>query len=450
VLFGKNGAGKSLLMRGLRDQQKGTYHYVSPERAGNIEFNANYMQQELSPHTRSSRNSVNLSPTYREAVISRIQAFLAKRGNIREGYIIENPLEIESMLQSLLPEFVFQIKDGSPPFSFTRVLDDQEISSVNHLSSGESQVLTLALDILLICAMWRLEGLKQGVLLIDEPDCHLHPDLLQHLAKFFVDVVEKYSVQMIVATHSTPLLSAIGHYGDTKTSIVYINNAMPEQRASRFTDTLQELATCLGGHALMGPLFGAPLLLVEGDDDYVIWSQVPRHGIIKLAVIPCAGSKIDQYRRSLENIFASLLSQRTTPSAYVLKDGDKPNTTSGFTHVKCLNLVCHESENLYLTDEVLASFGYTWETAKTKIKEQSGEYGNKSTMLSDVDSWDRKFADIKRVIKEIAAILDEKHVLWSVRVGKCIGEKRPNGQLAEFLGNALVTALWEPTGSTDS
>lgn len=351
-------------------------------------------------------------------------------------------IEVEEMLQSLMPEFVFKIKDGSPPFSFRRALDTQDITSVNVLSSGESQILTLALDILLICAMWRLENTTQGVLLIDEPDCHLHPDLLLQLAKFFTSVVERYGVQMIVATHSTPLLSAIGHYGGTKTSIVYINNAVPEQRAKRFTDDLQELATCLGGHALMGPLFGAPLFLVEGDDDYVIWSQVPRHGVIKLAVIPCDGSKIDQYRRTLENIFTSLLPRQTAPSAYALRDGDRPVTTDTFTYVKCLNLACHESENLYLTDEVLASLGVTWETAKAKIKEHSSEYGSKSTILDGVDSWDRKLADIKSVIKEVAVILDEKRVPWMVRVGKCIGEKRPTGQLAEFLGHPLVAALW--------
>ena len=35
----------------------------------------------------------------------------------------------------------------------------------------------------------------------------------------------------------------------------------------------------------MGPLFGVPLLLVEGDDDYRIWNEIPRHHITSFAVI---------------------------------------------------------------------------------------------------------------------------------------------------------------------
>ena len=442
VLFGKNGAGKSLLLRSLRDQNRETYHYTSPERAGDIGFNASYMQDELVAASRANKSIANLFPNYREATIARIQAFLAKRGNVRKNQIDENPSDVEEMLQALMPEFIFKIKDGNPPFTFTRVFDGQGISSVSLLSSGESQILTLALDILLICAMWRLDNISRGVLLIDEPDCHLHPDLQQQLAKFLNSVVDKYDIQMIIATHSTTLLSAIGYHGRGKTSIVYLNNAIPAQRATPFNESLQELATCLGGHALMGPLFSAPLFLVEGDDDTLIWSQVPRHGIVKLAAIPCDGSKIDQYRRTLEHIFGSLLPASTVPSAYALKDGDKPVTNTGFIHIKCVNLVCLESENLYLTDEVLAALGITWEDAKIKIKSQSSKYGKKSKRLSEVDSWDRKSEDIKDVIKELAAILDEKHVHWAIRVGKCIGEKRPSGQLAEFLGDNLVDALW--------
>ena len=41
-------------------------------------------------------------------------------------------------------------------------------------------------------------------------------------------------------------------------------------------------------------------MLVEGDDDYKIWSQAPRHGIVKISVIPCDGQQIDKYQKLLE------------------------------------------------------------------------------------------------------------------------------------------------------
>ncbi len=65
-------------------------------------------------------------------------------------------------------------------------------------------------------------------------------------------------------------------------SCIYLDRTKSDFSAQPFTSVTKELSACLGGHALMGPLFGVPILLVEGDDDYRIWSQVPRHHIISL------------------------------------------------------------------------------------------------------------------------------------------------------------------------
>lgn len=442
VIFGKNGTGKSMLLRKLRDTNNASFHYASPERAGEISYNAGFVQEEQSGDSRANKRNRNLAPTYREEVIARIQAYLSKRGNQRTRKIRVEPSLIEDELQILMPDFKFKIKDGNPPYSLTRILTDQPVSSVNDLSSGESEVLTLALDLLLICALWKLDRQKKTVLLVDEPDTHLHPDLQQHLAKFLVKVAADYKVQILVSTHSTTLLSALGYHGKDKTSVIYLNNVQEAQKATKFNGVLQQLATCLGGHALMGPLFNAPLVLVEGDDDYRVWSQVPRHGKINLSVIPCNGDEINNYQKTLETIFASLLGATSSPSGYLIKDSDKSCSDVG-QHIKCLLLACHEVENLYLTDEVLQSMGTTWEQARTEIKNQSNNFGNKAEHLQQVDSWDRKTIDLKSVINEISVILDAKKVPWTMRIGKCIGAGKPQGQLAEFLGDGIVGALWE-------
>src|SRR5262245_51059346 len=45
----------------------------------------------------------------------------------------------------------------------------------------------------------------------------------------------------------------------------------------------------------------------------------------------------------------------------------------------------------------------------------------------------RLSGDVKRVINEVAKILDKKNVAWTQRVGSAIGRRRPTGELAEFL-----------------
>ena len=43
VIFGRNGSGKSLLLRSCRDQDQDHHHYVNPERAGNITFSPSWL-----------------------------------------------------------------------------------------------------------------------------------------------------------------------------------------------------------------------------------------------------------------------------------------------------------------------------------------------------------------------------------------------------------------------
>jgi predicted ATPase len=451
ILFGKNGSGKSKLLRTLRDTEQSIYHYTSPERAGDITHDVGISQGELNAPSRAGRRQQNLSTTYRQEAVSRIQALLIKIGYLagRKKACPINFQDIENFLQILLPDFQFNITEQNPPYEFKRVHNDEQVSSVNTLSSGEAEILTLALDLLTICAMWELDKQINRVLLIDEPDTHLHPDLQQHLGHFLVQLLDKYKVQMIVASHSTTLLSALGYHGGEKTSVIYLNNSINEQKAIKFEKTLQELSTCLGGHALMGPLFGAPLLLVEGDDDNKIWSHVPRYHKVKLAVIPCNGAdEVKNYQKTLEKIFASLRTDQTEAVGFALLDGDQALPTADANNpqanIKYIKLACRESENLFLTDEVLTSLDLSdWGAAKIKIKAESINYGAKKTQLDQCGLWDRKSSDIKEVILQLSQILSPKNVPWTQRVARCIGDKKPEGQLADFLGIDLIESIWK-------
>ncbi len=198
----------------------------------------------------------------------------------------------------------------------------------------------------------------------------------------------------------------------------------------------------------MGPLMGSPLLLVEGDDDSRIWSQVPRHHVVDFAVIPCGGDEIKEYQKTLEQIFSCLLDPVESAIGFALLDGDKnppvPDSDNPQNFIRFLQLNCHEAENLYLTDEVLAVLELTWPDAKEKIKAAAHKHGEKQPLLAQVDDWDRQRHDLKGVINEVAKILDDKNLPWTVRVGKIVGSIRPTGQLGEFLGDDLINALWGP------
>ena len=455
VLFGRNGSGKSVLLRQWRDKSIENVHYVAPERTGEMDLQPQYMREEIAPKGRQNASRRNYMPNYRRRIVARIQTYFMSRGNYRgEGKAPCPPDEIERLAGSLLTDFNLAIKGTAElPYQLERIETAEIIKNVDQLSSGEAQLVTIGLDILTIASIWEMSAQVNRIVLIDEPDAHIHPDLQVRFADFMFRVAGLFQLQIVVATHSISLLAAIGQFGGDKTSVIYLNRRQTEYRAQRFGSVKKELAACLGGHILMGPLFGSPILLVEGDDDYRIWSQVPRHHIASFAVIPANGDEIRKYQKTLEHIFSSLRERNQAPCGYALLDGDKrlpvPNRDNPQKHIRFIGLSCHESENLYLSDEVLAAMGTDWEAAKDMIVCKSTDYGKKAQALSAACTWDRRTADLKEIINETATIVDPKHLHWTVRLGRVIGATVPSGQLAAFLGETTVKALWPKAESSE-
>ncbi len=290
--------------------------------------------------------------------------------------------------------------------------------------------------------IWELDRQQKRVLLIDEPDAHIHPDLQIKFADFLCHIARQFKVQLFVATHSTTLLAALGQFGGDDVGIVFVRADVAEMRAEPFDAVGRELAALLGGHLLMGPLFGAPILLVEGDDDYRVWVQASRSGSIGLCVLPGNGDEIKKYRASLEKVFAAL-SDNAQLRGYAIVDGDKyEHEVPAAQYVPFIRLNCHEIENLYLSNEVLAAMGHTWETAVAAISQEAHRFGERQEELLELSAIDRQSADLKELIPHIAEILDKKGLLWTVRLGKVIGASRPSGMLSEFLGPEVMAALW--------
>lgn len=448
VLFGRNGSGKSVLLRAWRDKSLENVHYVTPERTGEMDLQPQFMREEIVAIGRKNASGRNFMPDYRRRIVARIQAYFMSRGNYRgDDRAPGSPEKIEQFVGSLLTDFQLAIVGSAElPYELKRIETDEIIKNVDQLSSGEAQLVMIGLDILTIASMWEVGEQEQRTILIDEPDAHIHPDLQVRFADFVFQIAKEFELQVVVATHSVTLLAALGQFGGEKTSVIYLNRQKAEYKAQHFGSVQKELSACLGGHVLMGPLFGSPILLVEGDDDYRIWSQIPRHHITNFAVIPSNGDEIKQYQKTLEQIFCSLRENDEVPCGYALLDGDKnlpvPNDNNPQKHIRFIGLVCHESENLYLSDEVLADIGTDWNTAQVLIVEKSAEYGEKAGALSGAANWDRANSDIKSLINQIAEIIDPKKLLWTVRLGRVMGSDIPSGQLAQFLGETVVSTLW--------
>jgi hypothetical protein len=164
------------------------------------------------------------------------------------------------------------------------------------------------------------------------------------------------------------------------------------------------------------------------------------------------GEEIKRYQRALENIFKCLREPGQPPCGFALIDGDKPkpqpSATNTQDHIRFVQMNCHEAENLFLSDEVLSDLSTNWVDAAQRISERASEFGQKAQTLAGAESWDRQQVDVKDVIEQISYILDPKGVHWTSRVGRAIGRRRPEGQLAHFLGAEVLAALWPRTNET--
>ena len=155
VLFGRNGSGKSVMLRSWRDQSLDNVHYVTPERTGEMDLQPQYMREELEPIGRKNASSRNYVPEYRRRIVTRIQAYFMSRGNYRGGDMAPGaPQYIEEFISSLLMDFNLTIVGSSVlPYELTRIENDEIIRNVDQLSSGEAQLVTMGLDIMTIASM---------------------------------------------------------------------------------------------------------------------------------------------------------------------------------------------------------------------------------------------------------------------------------------------------------
>ena len=74
---------------------------------------------------------------------------------------------------------------------------------IDELSSGEKQCLIM----IFMASRWLMEG---GILLIDEPDLHLHVSLQRQVIHHLEQIVHNHNGQLLITSHSPTMWSEFG------------------------------------------------------------------------------------------------------------------------------------------------------------------------------------------------------------------------------------------------
>ncbi|WP_441277434.1 AAA family ATPase [Tardiphaga sp. 172_B4_N1_3] len=472
VVMGKNGSGKSTLLR-ILDQQKaqlpqiGTCRYITPERGGQLTYDGSIETADSqNPGWKDDVRRNNRYESFRQMSVSeyrrletlvlrKIATDKATRQDL--GFSFDTTLNaINNLLDNVRIEpghgVGFEIKDKIGGAK----------RPANSLSSGEAELISLAIEILAFA--YETEGYKDrdSYLLLDEPDVHLHPDLQERLMTLLKNAVADRQITVIIATHSTAILGALSD--EDSTSVGFI---LPRQNAIEFmpiVSSIRDILPIFGAHPLSNVFNSNPILLVEGEDDERIWQQAARTSQGRIRVWPCHAGDIqslDDYENKVELIAGAVYDKAR---AYSLRDRDEnPYEIDDKPIVKRMRLFCRAAENLILSDDVLKRMGTDWETIRASIGdwlEKFPDHQQFPAMKDFRDSgYDRRTSDIKE-LRNIIMMLAGSNKAWEVVVGQSIAglltgpTTSGDHSLPAYLGQKLIEALkltrpkcWEASAS---
>jgi energy-coupling factor transporter ATP-binding protein EcfA2 len=434
VLLGKNGCGKSTVLKGLDGGlDKNTYgrvRYISPERGGLLNYEPNIEQNiATNPDWMSGERRKNQSRNFRQqsAVLFRMLELLVLREIERDQFLPDYmPRSFDEVLDPIngLLERVRIERNKIKAFNVID-RDTGAEAPTDALSSGESELISLGIE----CLAFRhdCDPNKPNVLLIDEPDVHLHPDLQNRLARFILEAFRDTNVTVVMATHSTALLAGVAT--DASAGISFMPRRQLELEFQAITDVDRAILPIFGAHPLSNVFNEAPVLLIEGEDDERVWQQAVRSAAGKIRLYPCVvdgNAHFAEFEAEVNKLISAVYDNAR---AFSLRDRDtSPEAIDDVGHVSRMRLSCRAAENLMLSDDVLASAGSDWpgirDAIEAWIANNGGHKFHGEMVCFRDEGFDRKGFDLKNIRNILLGLISNKP--WEVLVGQRIANVAKN------------------------
>ncbi len=453
ILLGKNGCGKSILLRrveqGLVGQDGyGKTKYITPERGGSLVYQAG-IEQNLANDVNwlSGQRRGNLTPDFRQQSVAqyrKLETLVLRKFEQDQTQSTFDPYvtKINALLDNI------EIKRHETAFKIFRKGTQTELTAET-ISSGESELISLGIE----CLIFTEELIESGenILFLDEPDVHLHPDLQVRLMHFLRDLVCRSNFKILIATHSTAILGALESYSDTHLAFMVFDQKEIDFKA--ISAVYKKVLPVFGAHPLSNIFNEAPVLLVEGEDDERIWQQTVRSSGGKIKIYPCSVdsiSNMNDFEQEVQKIIQTVYEKA---KGYSLRDKDDgEETIDDLLPIVRMKLSCRNVENLILSDDVLGDLDITWDQLEKRIDTWLGknqDHAHYSTMQRFKDGgYNRKNYDIKEVRNDLMGIIGSVKP-WEVVVGQTIADLswsdttdfKEDGKILSYLGRKVVENL---------
>jgi ABC-type lipoprotein export system ATPase subunit len=443
ILLGKNGAGKSTLLRSIDADATINSKYISPERGGTLKYDAGVEQNIYQNENwlKNSRNKNRLDNFRQQSTAQFRQLEVLILREIEQVPEIRNNHEygFDSILNNL-NELLPKIKLIRADRGFSVQSIDGENISEDTISSGESELIALAIEVLVYSRL----NIDNKVLLLDEPDVHLHPDLQQKFIKFVEKTAIEHNIRVVIATHSTAIIGAFSYTQELQ--IIPISNRnQTDFNSFRNSQVTSEILPVFGVHPLSSVFNKSPVLLLEGDDDKRVVEQIVRSSNGLLSFTPCVVGSINELAGWESWLNSFLPAIYDNPKAFSLRDlDDSDQTEISDNGLVCrMRFNCRAVENILLSNECLETHNLDEKTFLDKLNKWANNY-KEHQYVADVlvlinNFNNRRTVKIKNVRSIIVTLL-ESNKPWEVIVGQCIAKR---GHERSDDPNSLYTYLSE-------
>ncbi len=431
LLLGKNGSGKSRTLVALDSglshlaDEYGNFKYITPERGGSVVYNASIDEALTSnPANLINQRRQNQFQQFRQqsvALFRKLELFtlrqIEQEQEKRQNFDFTFDTTV-SLINELLENI--EIRRTDITFEIFSRHTSNKIAA-DQISSGESELISLAIELLVF--QTQIDATKKNVLLMDEPDVHLHPDLQAKLCVLIGKIVDETPFTVLIATHSTAIVAALADRSDV--SVAFLRSQQEEINFQPISKPLRKILPIFGAHPLSNIFNKAPVLLVEGEDDVRIWQTAIRTSSGSLSLYPVEVDGEPGFS-AFENLTNEILaSVYDDPKGFSIRDrddGSEEIINVGF--IVRAKLSCRESENLLLSDDVLGSCDLDWEAFLASINHwldnNEGHASYDDMVVFQDNGFDRKRADIKGIRNVLSSLLHPSKS-WEVLVGKTIG-----------------------------
>ena len=226
-------------------------------------------------------SSINEQPSGEPAIFNFVKLRLGEKHfrlmqegkNIKDATVAVNSLPLITNINEKLKLLNLKlsikpanIRIWSYEFRFQDTKNNRELGDINNLSAGQKSILHLIFE------AYGQGELKGGLIIIDEPEIHLHYQFQSEYLKILEELADKQGIQCILVTHSEGFISnkTIGHVkrfslNEERNSVAY---------APEITEDQKGLIKILNNTQAARVLFLNKVLLVEGQDDEYFFRDV--------------------------------------------------------------------------------------------------------------------------------------------------------------------------------